>query len=94
MATATITGRSASATRERMISVLDRLASGLLPPLHCGACIASLSDRCPDCAQDLADAAAVNAAIGAVEAAATGDEARAAYLACLLKLAETDGGRA
>lgn len=93
MATATITTRSAaSATRARMISVLDRLASGLTPPPCCSACRASLSDHCPDCAQRLSDAADVNAAIGAVEAAPTGDKARDAYQACFLRLAETGGG--
>jgi predicted amidophosphoribosyltransferase len=96
MATATITGRSAaSATRERMTSVLDALASGLTPPPCCSACRASLSDHCPDCAQRLRDVADVNAAIGAVDAALTDEEAARIYDAVLpsLRVSATRGTR-
>jgi hypothetical protein len=73
--------------RERLVSLLDSLAFGLLPPLSCSECTASLSDRCEICGQRLADAADVNAGIDAVENAATEAEALAAYTACVLGLA-------
>lgn len=78
--------------RDRMTAVLDALAFGLLPPLHCRACTDSLADRCDECAQKLADAADVNAGIDAVESAGTEAEALAAYDACLLGLVGAEGG--
>lgn len=75
-----------SPSRERMTTILDALAFGLLPPLHCRDCRDSLRDRCPDCAQKLDAAADVNAGLDAVESAATEEEALAVYHACLLGL--------
>jgi hypothetical protein len=76
-------------SRERMVSVLDALSYGLWPVDNCPACRDSLAGTCTECAQALADIKTVQAGTGAVRAAGTEEQARAAYRACLLGLIRT-----
>ena len=73
--------------RERMVKLLDATVLGMTPPLHCGACVESLADRCADCADNLAIIAKLTAGIEAVQQAKTETEALTAYDSCLLGLA-------
>jgi hypothetical protein len=71
-----------------MITVLDALAFGLMPDTGCPECRHAPANRCSACKQALTGVGAVNAAMGAVEAALTEAEALAAYHACLTELAD------
>ena len=77
----------ANSSRARMITVLDAVACGLMPPEGCRACRVTFANRCRECAQALTRAVKVNLAIDATESAATEADALAIYLACLLGLA-------
>jgi phosphoribosylformylglycinamidine (FGAM) synthase-like enzyme len=81
--------------RERLISLLDAMVYGLHPEDECKACADAIADRCEECEQAFADVDALNTAITAVQDAATGIAAIAAYDSCLLSLAGiTSGGDA
>jgi hypothetical protein len=74
--------------KERMTELLDALAFGLTPPMSCSACQNLTAGPCPDCARAASDVRGVLAGIKAVQDAETEGQARAAYVACLIGLAE------
>lgn len=65
-----------------MLTALDALGYGLMPPLKCGDCQPRLCQRCEACTRSREAVARVTAAIHAVEDASTDAEAAAVYRDC------------
>lgn len=72
--------------RERMTARMDDFAFGVLPELSCEDCRASLSDRCPRCAEKISAATVLNEGIDGVQNAAGEDTAMAACVRAVLSV--------
>jgi hypothetical protein len=88
-----VAAASRTPLRERLIFLLGAMTYGLHPEDECDP--GAPGGTCADCSQAFTDVDALNAAVTAVQDAATDAKAVAAYDACLLSLAGiTSGGDA
>src|ERR1700761_4042638 len=73
--------------RDRMLTALDALGYGLMPPLKCEDCQPRLCLRCAACTRRREAVALVTAASHAVEDAATDAEAAVSFGQCWVEFA-------